>query len=88
MSTSITATLTDSMTLGPNSSPALYPPRDLRSVSTGHSWAGITVRSLSVLEGHGDGAVFDVKWSQGGIISAGEDGAVGVWGVDEDEDQE
>jgi COMPASS component SWD3 len=37
------------------------------------------------LEGHGDGAVFDVKWTEEGVVSAGEDGKVGVWAFEEDE---
>jgi len=28
--------------------------------------------------------VFDVKWFDGGMASAGEDGAVGVWGVEDE----
>jgi hypothetical protein len=42
------------------------------------------VRPLRALEGHGDGAVFDVKWYEDGILSAGEDGTVGMWGFEED----
>jgi COMPASS component SWD3 len=41
-----------------------------------------------VLEAHGSGAVFDVRWCAGGMVSAGEDGAVGVWDVDEEENNE
>jgi len=37
------------------------------------------VRPVKVLSGHGEGAVFDVRWRDGGIVSAGEDGVVGVW---------
>lgn len=43
---------------------------------------------MRTLEGHGDGAVFDVKWYEGGILSAGEDGSVGMWVFDEDQDQD
>jgi len=46
------------------------------------------VRPLSVLEGHGDGAVFDVKWAGRLMVSAGEDGKVGVWGFDEDDEED
>lgn len=44
---------------------------------------------MRTLEGHGDGAVFEVKWFEGGILSAGEDGSVGMWGFDDkDQDQD
>ncbi|WVQ78545.1 hypothetical protein IAT38_000631 [Cryptococcus sp. DSM 104549] len=67
-------------------SPAYYPPRDVARAASpsmgGAGRGGITVRPLKALEGHGEGAVFDVKWKEGRMISAGEDGAVGVWGVE------
>ena len=43
------------------------------------------VRPVRTLEGHGEGAVFDVRWDDG-IVSAGEDGMVGIWGFDEDDE--
>lgn len=45
------------------------------------------VKPIKTLEGHGEGAVFDVKWDDG-IVSGGEDGMVGVWGFDEDDQVE
>lgn len=73
----------------PASSPVYYPTREARIASgaTARS-GGATVRPLSVLEGHGEGAVFDVKWTGEGLISAGEDGKVGVWGIVDDQDEE
>jgi COMPASS component SWD3 len=69
---------------GSGSIPAYYPPRDLRQTqSSGTSGSGVVVRPMRTLEGHGEGAVFDVRWCDG-IVSAGEDGMVGVWGFDED----
>jgi COMPASS component SWD3 len=47
---------------------------------------GNTIRPLSVLEGHGDGPVYDVKWSGEGMVSAAEDGTCGVWGIEGDKD--
>jgi len=69
-----------------NALPAYYPPRDLRQTSTAGSGAGsgIVVKPINTLEGHGEGAVFDVDWYSDGIVSAGEDGRVGVWGFDLD----
>ncbi|OCF36464.1 WD-repeat protein [Kwoniella heveanensis BCC8398] len=64
-------------------SAAYYPPRSMRAAPVNHSTSGgINVRPLKVLEGHGEGAVFDVAWKDGTdkMISAGEDGIVGVWG--------
>ncbi len=68
------------------SSPACYPPREVRLAPTNrHAAGGVkTIRPSFVLEGHGEGAVFDVKWFDGGMASAGEDGAVGVWGVEDE----
>ncbi|KAK4687478.1 hypothetical protein P7C73_g2644, partial [Tremellales sp. Uapishka_1] len=43
-----------------------------------------TVRPSESLEGHMEGAVFDVKWSRRGMISAGEDGNVGLWRIGDD----
>jgi len=68
--------------------PAYYPPRDLRQTKTetqSGGASGINVRPLRTLEGHGDGAVFDVKWTEEGVVSAGEDGKVGVWAFEDDE---
>ena len=45
-----------------------------------------TVRPLAMLEGHGEGAVFDVRSSHNGLISAGEDGAVAVWDIELEDD--
>ncbi|WVR05318.1 hypothetical protein IAU60_002332 [Kwoniella sp. DSM 27419] len=62
------------------SSPAYYPPRAARSAPVHHATSGgVTIKPLRVLGGHGDGAVFDVKWKEGTLVSAGEDGVVGVW---------
>jgi hypothetical protein len=64
---------------GPDrSSPAYYPPKAKLGPSSPAS-AGINVRPLKVLEGHGDGAVFDVRWRNGDLLSSGEDGSVTVW---------
>ncbi|WVQ71746.1 hypothetical protein IAR50_001287 [Cryptococcus sp. DSM 104548] len=73
--------------LRPPASPAYYPPRDARATGASFSSSvarsgGITVRPSKALIGHGDGAVFDVKWKDGKMISAGEDGTVGVWDVE------
>lgn len=46
-----------------------------------------TVRPLRTLEGHEEGAVFDVRWYEDGILSAGEDGTVGIWAFDEQEQE-
>jgi COMPASS component SWD3 len=55
--------------------PAYYPPRN-GATRPLHS-QGTNLKPLKVLEGHGDGAVFDVRWCPGeGLLSAGEDGAV------------
>jgi hypothetical protein len=51
--------------------------------SRGHS-SGTVVKPIRTLEGHGDGAVFDVRGTSDGIVSAGEDGKVGVWGYEEE----
>lgn len=73
-------------------SPAYYPPRN-GNTRPHHPYSanthGTNVKPLKVLEGHGDGAVFDVRWCSAneGLISAGEDGAVGLWEVDEDEEE-
>lgn len=65
---------------GNRASPAYYPPKQRKLVQTSlGAGAGVNVRPTKVLEGHGDGAVFDVRWRDGEIISAGEDGVVGVW---------
>ncbi|WWD16094.1 hypothetical protein CI109_100519 [Kwoniella shandongensis] len=68
-------------------SPAYYPPRETRNIhlSTHNQInGGTTVRPSKILEGHGEGAVFDVTWKEGTMLSAGEDGMVGIWGVDPD----
>lgn len=64
-------------------SPAYYPPRQTRTIhhNSSSGGGGTTVRPIKVLEGHEEGAVFDVKWRDGTMVSAGEDGAVGIWGV-------
>ncbi|WWC60922.1 uncharacterized protein I303_103498 [Kwoniella dejecticola CBS 10117] len=64
--------------------PAYYPPRDkagATSVGTNSfdKPTSETIRPLKVSEGHADGAVFDVVWKNGTMLSAGEDGLVGVW---------
>ena len=73
-------------------SPAYYPPRDLRqthqTTQKAGTQSGTNVRPVRTLEGHGDGAVFDVKWFEGGILSAGEDGNVGMWGFDREPDDQ
>lgn len=81
-------------TITTSASPAYYPPRDLRQTQQQHltstgsgSGQGTTVRPLRTLEGHGDGAVFDVRWYKDGILSAGEDGTVGLWTFDDDHDE-
>ncbi|KAK8869645.1 hypothetical protein IAR55_000213 [Kwoniella newhampshirensis] len=65
-------------------SPAYYPPRETRNLHPSHSHinGGTTVRPSRILEGHGEGAVFDVVWKDGVMITAGEDGRVGVWSDD------
>jgi len=41
------------------------------------------------LEGHDEGAVFEVRWGgEGLVISAGEDGKVGVWETGDDKGQD
>jgi COMPASS component SWD3 len=67
--------------------PAYYPPRN-GATRPLHS-QGTNVKPLKVLAGHGDGAVFDVRWCPGeGLLSAGEDGAVGLWEVDSESGEE
>jgi hypothetical protein len=45
----------------------------------------INVNPVKTLQGHGKGAVFDAKWNAGGdVITAGEDGAVGIWTTEEE----
>ncbi|WVF72043.1 hypothetical protein IAT40_006855 [Kwoniella sp. CBS 6097] len=69
--------------ISPAASAAYYPPRSTtRTAPVNHSTSGgVNVPPLKVLEGHGHGAVFDVVWKDGTdkMISAGEDGIVGVW---------
>nr|KIR46574.1 WD-repeat protein [Cryptococcus bacillisporus CA1280] len=73
--------LTDFNTLA--SSPAYYPPRDVvRNPANFTRHGETTVRPAKVLMGHGEGAVFEVRWKEGKMVSAGEDGCVGVWGVE------
>ncbi len=50
-----------------------------------HGNSGSNVKPVQILEGHGHGAVFDVRWKAGEILSAGEDGIVGVWHTAEEE---
>ncbi len=38
----------------------------------------INVKPLKVLDGC-EGPVYDVRWSEAGMISGGEDGSTGVW---------
>lgn len=71
----------------PRASPAYYPPRETRNKLREEVRGGVVIRPLSLLAGHGDGAVFDVKLRGEGMISAGEDGSVSVWGID-NEDQD
>ncbi|WVQ98866.1 hypothetical protein IAU59_005997 [Kwoniella sp. CBS 9459] len=82
--TTTTGPVTTSTGINPGAaSAAYYPPRSTRTAPVNHSTSGgINVRPLKVLEGHGDGAVFDVAWKDGTdkMISAGEDGIVGIWG--------
>jgi COMPASS component SWD3 len=66
-------------------SPAYYPPRANKQAQPVHGGAGMNVRPTKVLAGHGDGAVFDARWRDGRIVSAGEDGVVGVWCEGDDE---
>lgn len=62
-------------------SAAHYPPRGMmQGPALPRSSAPTTVRPLKVLAGHGAGAVYDVRSHAGTLLSAGEDGAVGVWG--------
>lgn len=69
------------------SSPAYYPRRAPKtSVPSSHG-AGTNVRPLKVLEGHGDGAVFDIRWKEGEVMSSGEDGSVIVWAANEAEQE-
>lgn len=69
------------------SAAAYYPPRSFARTSSNSTLGGTgtttTVRPLKVLAGHGAGAVFDVRARRGTLLSAGEDGAVGVWGDEE-----
>jgi COMPASS component SWD3 len=70
-------------------SPAYYPPRDLRQAqnTSTKTQSGVTVvKPIRTLEGHGEGAVFDVVWTEEGVFSAGEDGMVGVWGYDPEDE--
>lgn len=69
------------------SSPAYYPAKAQRPLGPVGHGAGINVRPLKVLEGHGDGAVFDVRWRDGDLISSGEDGSVIVWTTSEEEEE-
>jgi len=50
--------------------------------------SGINVRPIKTLEGHGDGAVYDVRWKGGIMISGGEDGNVAVWQIGEEDVEE
>ena len=62
------------------SSPAYYPPRGMQSApSVNTVGGGTTVKPLKLLEGHGSGAVFEVKSFDGQLMSAGEDGSVVIW---------
>lgn len=67
---------------GTRASPAYYP-KPSAPAHVAHS-GGTNVRPLHVLEGHGEGAVFDVRWRAGMMVSAGEDGCVGVWDGEDD----
>ncbi|KAK6903106.1 hypothetical protein I203_108368 [Kwoniella mangroviensis CBS 8507] len=60
--------------------PSFYPPRE-KTMTTTDKTSIQTVRPLKVLEGHGEGSVFDVVWKDGRVLSAREDGLVGVWGT-------
>ncbi|WWC89739.1 uncharacterized protein L201_004664 [Kwoniella dendrophila CBS 6074] len=60
--------------------PAYYPPRGKSTNKDSTSSTIQTVKPLKVLEGHEDGAVFDVIWKNDRMLSAGEDGLVGIWG--------
>ncbi|ORY24960.1 WD40-repeat-containing domain protein [Naematelia encephala] len=63
-------------------SPAYYPPRNVHGPPHAKNPSGGTiVKPLKVLEGHGEGAVFDVKWTGEVMVSAGEDRRVGVWRI-------
>ncbi|EJT50688.1 WD-repeat protein [Trichosporon asahii var. asahii CBS 2479] len=65
----------------PSRSAAHYPPRGImQGPALPKSMVPTTVRPLKVLAGHGAGAVYDVRSHAGTLLSAGEDGAVGVWG--------
>lgn len=65
----------------PSRSAAHYPPRGImQGPALPRSTAPTTIRPLKVLAGHGAGAVYDVRAHAGTLLSAGEDGAVGVWG--------
>nr|ODN87917.1 WD-repeat protein [Cryptococcus depauperatus CBS 7841] len=64
-------------------SPAYYPPRDAaRPAVASYKGGGTTVRPSGVLVGHREGAVFDVRWKEDKLVSAAEDGAVGIWGAE------
>lgn len=63
--------------------PTYLPPRSFTRASSGSTQGGTvttTVRPLKALAGHGAGAVFDVRARGDTLLSAGGDGAVGVWG--------
>ncbi|WVW82910.1 hypothetical protein I302_104924 [Kwoniella bestiolae CBS 10118] len=61
--------------------PSYYPPREKITASSIDQGSIQTVKPLKVLEGHEEGSVFDVVWKDGRVLSAGEDGLVGVWGT-------
>lgn len=69
----------------PPNSAAYYPPRapSRSTISASGTPAPTTIRPLKSLAGHGPGAVFGVRAQAGLLLSAGEDGSVGVWGDDE-----
>ncbi|KAL1411072.1 hypothetical protein Q8F55_002019 [Vanrija albida] len=70
----------------PPNSAAYYPPRaqSRSTISASGTPAPTTIRPLKSLAGHGPGAVFDVRAQAGLVLSAGEDGSVGVWGDDDE----
>lgn len=69
-----------------------FPPE--RTFATPTRWGGMganpsvpgatTVRPFKALAGHGAGAVFDVRAHAGILLSGAEDGAVGVWGAEDE----
>ena len=61
------------------SSPAYYPPRANKPAAPTNGGSGVNVKPVKILQGHGYGAVFDVRWRDGEVVSAGEDGMVGIW---------